>query len=263
MKYSRAALRRGAPRPQNAEANSPRGRQARASADKADPRRDIGGQKSPSPRHGGQGRPAPRSAAAAPARPHAYYISPFTLCQAPFFGFISRAFPDLPRPFMAFPALLRLSTPRFPLPVLPRGRAGAAAGGQNGCGGAGAAERARLPPQGAAERTERLLQGLPRQKSGGSPYGLPPCLISVVQRGRAMRPAAGAAASDLSRPAAARGADSVPKQTRKKPRRRGTGRTVGNARRGNNAAARRSDAVSPPLLPQSAGAQTRRASAYT
>lgn len=63
--------------------------------------------------------------------------------------------------------------------------------------------------------------------------------------------------------AAERGADSVPKQTRKKPRRRGTGRTVGNARRGNNAAARRSDAVSPPLLPQSAGAQTRRAGAYT
>lgn len=166
-----------------------RTRQARASADKADPRRDIGGQKSPSPRHGGQGRPAPRSAAAAPARPHAYYISPFTLCQAPFFGFISRAFPDLLRPFMAFPC-------PFAAFFAPFCRAaGAAAGGQNGCGGAGA--------------------------------------------------------------------DSVPKQTRKKPRRRGTGRTVGNARRGKNAAARRSDAVSPPLLPQSAGAQTRRAGAYT
>ena len=254
MKYSRAALRRGAPRPQNAEA---RGRQARASADKADPRRDIGGQKSPSPRHGGQGRPAPRSAAAAPARPHAYYISPFTLCQAPFFGFIPRALPDLLRPFRAFPC-------PFAAFFVPFCRAaGAAAGGK-----AGAAKRARRsgrgsPPQGAAERTERLLQGLPRQKPGGSPYGLPPCLVSVVQRGRAMRPAAGAAASDLSRPAAAQGADNVPAQTRKKPRRRGTGRTVGNARRGNNAAARRSDAVSPPLLPQSAGAQTRRAGAYT
>lgn len=226
MKYSRAALRRGAPRPQNAEA---RGRQARASADKADPRRDIGGQKSPSPRHGGQGRPAPRSAAAAPARPHAYYISPFTLCQAPFFGFISRALPDLLRPFMAFPC-------PFAAP----------------------------PPAGRRRKGGTLPQGPPRQKSGGCPYGLPPCLVSVVQRGRdSLRPAAAAAASDLSRPAAARGADSVPKQTRKKPRRRGTGRTVGNARRGNNAAARRSDAVSPPLLPQSAGAQTRRAGAYT
>lgn len=191
MKYSRAALRRGAPRPQNAEA---RGRQARASADKADPRRDIGGQKSPSPRHGGQGRPAPRSAAAAPARPHAYYISPFTLCQAPFFGFISRAFPDLLRPFMAFPCPFAAFFASF------------------------------SPPRFAARRARRRAG-----KTG----------------------------------AAERGADSVPKQTRKKPRRRGTGRTVGNARRGNNAAARRSDAVSPPLLPQSAGAQTRRAGAYT
>ena len=37
----------------------------------------------------------------------------------------------------------------------------------------------------------------------------------------------------------------------------------GTRQRGKNAAARRSDAVSPPLLPQSAGAQTRRAGAYT
>lgn len=222
MKYSRAALRRGAPRPQNAEA---RGRQARAAADKAGPRRDIGGQKSPSPRHGGQGRPAPRSAAAAPARPHAYYISPFTLCQAPFFGFISRAFPDLLRPFMAFPCPFAAHPP-------PR----------------------RAPPKG---RNAPARPAPPK-------VGRQPCLVSVVQRGRdSLRPAAAAAASDLSRPAAARGADSVPKQIRKKPRRRGTGRTVGNARRGNNAAARRSDAVSPPLLPQSAGAQTRRAGAYT
>lgn len=176
------------------------------------------------PRIGGQDRPAPQHrrtrqtrAAAAPARPHAYYISPFTLCQAPFFGFIPRALPDLLRPFMAFPCLLRLP-----------------------------------PPAGRRRKGGTLPQGPPRQKSGGSPYGLPPCLVSVVQRGR-----------DSLRPAAARGADSVPKQTRKKPRRRGTGRTVGNARRGNNAAARRSDTVSPPLLPQSAGAQTRRAGAYT
>ena len=168
MKYSRAALRRGAPRPQNAEA---RGRQARASADKADPRRDIGGQKSPSPRHGGQGRPAPRSAAAAPARPHAYYISPFTLCQAPFFGFISRAFPDLPRPFMAFPALLRLSTPRFPLPVLPRGRAGAAAGGQNGCGGAGRGQRSKANPgkTAAARNGPHSRERAAREQRGGAP----------------------------------------------------------------------------------------------
>ena len=130
MKYSRAALRRGAPRPQNAEA---RGRQARASADKTDPRRSIGGQGRPAPRHrrtrqaraaasadkagprrsiGGQDRPAPRSAAAAPARPHAYYISPFTLCQAPFFGFIPRALPDLLRPFMAFPCPFTAPPPR-------------------------------------------------------------------------------------------------------------------------------------------------------
>lgn len=207
-------------------------------ADKADPRRE-----------------APRL----PRLGHMRIISHLLHFVKPLFLVLFPALsPTFSVPLWLSPALLRLSTPRFPLPVLPRG-----GGRQSGCGKAGAAERARLPPQGAAERTERLLQGLPRQKSGGSPRGLPPCLISVVQRGRAMRPAAGAAASDLSRPAAARGADSVPKQTRKKPRRRGTGRTVGNARRGNNAAARRSDAVSPPLLPQSAGAQTRRAGAYT
>lgn len=245
----------------------------RRSARKADPRR--GGQGRPAPRH----RRTKKSIAAAwrtrqtraakrRSRPGSatcvLYLTFYTL-SSPFFWFYFPRFPrpspslyGFPLPFCGFFRLV------FPSPLCrAAARAHKRGGRQSGCGKAGAAERARLPPQGAAERTERLLQGLPRQKSGGSPYGLPPCLISVVQRGRAMRPAAGAAASDLSRPAAARGADSVPKQTRKKPRRRGTGRTVGNARRGNNAAARRSDAVSPPLLPQSAGAQTRRAGAYT
>ena len=186
MKYSRAALRRGAPRPHNAEA---RGRQARASADKADPRRDIGGQKSPSPRHGGQGRPAPRSAAAAPTRPHAYYISPFTLCQAPFFGFISRAFPDLLRPFMAFPC-------PFAAFFAPFCRAaGAVAGGQNGCGKAGRGQRSKANP----EKTAAARNG-PRSRERGSA---------------------------------------------EKTRRRAA------------------ETPSPPPLPQSAGAQTRRAGAYT
>lgn len=225
------------------------------------------------PRIGGQGRPAPRhrrtkkSIAAAwrtrqtraakrrscPGSATCVLYLTFYTLSSPFFWFY---FPRFPRP----------SPPRygFPLPfcgffrpLLPRsGRGG---GRQSGCGGAGAA-----PPAGRRRKGGTLPQGPPRQKSGGSPCGLPPCLVSVVQRGRdSLRPAAAAAASDLSRPAAARGADSVPKQIRKKPRRRGTGRTVGNARRGNNAAARRSDAVSPPLLPQSAGAQTRRAGAYT
>lgn len=238
----------------------------RRSARKAGPR--IGGQGRPAPRHRRtkksiaaawrtrQTRAAKRRSCLGSAT-CVLYLTFYTL-SSPFFWFY---FPRFPRPS---PSLYG-----FPLPfcgffrlVFPSPLCRAAAGGK-----AGAAKRARRsgrgsPPQGAAERTERLLQGLPRQKSGGSPYGLPPCLISVVQRGRAMRPAAGAAASDLSRPAAARGADSVPKQTRKKPRRRGTGRTVGNARRGNNAAARRRNAFSSPL-PQSAGAQTRRASAYT
>lgn len=206
MKYSRAALRRGAPRPQNAEA---RGRQARAAADKAGPRRE-----------------APRL----PRPGHMRIISHLLHFVKPLFLVLFPALsPTFSAPLWLSPALLRLP-----------------------------------PPAGRRRKGGTLPQGPPRQKSGGSPYGLPPCLVSVVQRGRdSLRPAAAAAASDLSRPAAARGADSVPKQTRKKPRRRGTGRTVGNARRGNNAAARRSDAVSPPLLPQSAGAQTRRAGAYT
>lgn len=209
MKYSRAALRRGAPRPQNAEANSPRGRQVRASADKTDPRRE-----------------APRL----PRPGHMRIISHLLHFVKPLFLVLFPALsPTFSVPLWLSPALLRLP-----------------------------------PPAGRRRKGGTLPQGPPRQKSGGSPCGLPPCLVSVVQRGRdSLRPAAAAAASDLSRPAAARGADSVPKQTRKKPRRRGTGRTVGNARRGNNAAARRSDAVSPPLLPQSAGAQTRRAGAYT
>lgn len=237
----------------------------RRSARKAGPR--IGGQGRPAPRHRRtkksiaaawrtrQTRAAKRRSCLGSAT-CVLYLTFYTL-SSPFFWFY---FPRFPRPSPPRYGFSRPFTAFF-RPLLPRsGRGGGRAkrARQSGRGGAGAA-----PPQGAAERTERLLQGLPRQKSGGSPYGLPPCLISVAQRGRAMRPAAGAAASDLSRPAAARGADSVPKQTRKKPRRRGTGRAVGNARRGNNAAARRSDAVSPPLLPQSAGAQTRRAGAYT
>ena len=186
MKYSRAALRRGAPRPQNAEANSPRGRQVRASADKTDPRRSIGGQGRPAPRHrrtrqaraaasadkagprrsiGGQDRPAPRSAAAAPARPHAYYISPFTLCQAPFFGFIPRALPDLLRPFMAFPCpfaafFASFSPPRFA--ARQRGRTNAA-GGQNGRGGTGRGQRSKANP----EKTAAARNG-PRSRERGS-----------------------------------------------------------------------------------------------
>lgn len=250
MKYSRAALRRGAPRPQNAEA---RGRQARASADKADPRRDIGGQKSPSPRHGGQGRPAPRSAAAAPARPHAYYISPFTLCQAPFFGFISRALPDLLRPFMAFPC-------PFAAFFAPFCRAaGAAAGGQNGCDGAGAA-----PPAGrrrkdgtaparpfpdksrAAARTGCRLVLYPLYSEAGpcAPRRALPRPVCLAPRQR------GARTAFQSKPGKNRGGAERAAQS-------------GTRQRGKNAAARRSDAVSPPLLPQSAGAQTRRAGAYT
>lgn len=239
MKYSRAALRRGAPRPQNAEANSPRGRQVRASADKTDPRRSIGGQGRPAPRHRRtrQARAAAsadktgprREAPQLPRLGHMRIISHLLHFVKPLF-------------LVLFPALCpTFSVPLWLSPAL-----------------------LRLPPAGRRRKGGTLPQGPPRQKSGGSPCGLPPCLVSVVQRGRdSLRPAAAAAASDLSCPAAARGADSVPKQTRKKPRRRGTGRTVGNARRGNNAAARRSDAVSPPLLPQSAGAQTRRAGAYT
>ena len=247
MKYSRAALRRGAPRPQNAEANSPRGRQVRASADKTDPRRASADKADPRRSIGGQGRPAPQhrrtrqtraAASADKADPRrscpgsatcVLYLTFYTL-SSPFFWFY---FPRFARPS---PSLYGFPLPFYGSP----------------------------PPAGRRRKGGTLPQGPPRQKSGGSPCGLPPCLVSVVQRGRdSLRPAAAAAASDLSRPAAARGADSVPKQTRKKPRRRGTGRTVGNARRGNNAAARRSDAVSPPLLPQSAGAQTRRAGAYT
>ena len=226
MKYSRAALRRGAPRPQNAEANSPRGRQVRASADKTDPRRASADKADPRRSIGGQGRPAPQL----PRLGHMRIISHLLHFVKPLFLVLFPALcPTFSVPLWLSPALLRLP-----------------------------------PPAGRRRKGGTLPQGPPRQKSGGSPCGLPPCLVSVVQRGRdSLRPAAAAAASDLSRPAAARGADSVPKQTRKKPRRRGTGRTVGNARRGNNAAARRSDAVSPPLLPQSAGAQTRRAGAYT
>ena len=237
MKYSRAALRRGAPRPQNAEA---RGRQARAAADKAGPRRDIGGQKSPSPRHGGQGRPAPRHRRTRQARAAASADKAGPRREAPqlprlgHMRIISHLLHFVKPLFLVlFPALcptfsvpLWLSPPfcGFLRPVFPSPR-------RNG------ARRASTPP--GAERGKYCKE---------SAIGLP-CKAS--------------AASDLSRPAAARGADSVPKQTRKKPRRRGTGRTVGNTRRGNNAAARRSDAASPPLLPQSAGAQTRRAGAYT
>ena len=207
MKYSRAALRRGAPRPQNAEA---RGRQARASADKTDPRRSIGGQGRPAPRHRRtrQARAAASADKAGPRREvprprlprlgHMRIISHLLHFVKPLFLVLFPALsPTFSVPLWLSPALLRLFSPRFPLPALPRGSAGA--------------QTRRAGKTGAAER----------------------------------------------------GADSVPKQTRKKPRRRGTGRTVGNARRGNNAAARRSDAVSPPLLPQSAGAQTRRAGAYT
>ena len=141
------------------------------------------------PRIGGQCRPAPRSAAAAPARPHAYYISPFTLCQAPFFGFISRAFPDLLRPFMAFPC-------PFAAFFAPFCRAaGAAAGGQNGCGKAGRGQRSKANP----EKTAAARNG-PRSRERGSA---------------------------------------------EKTRRRAA------------------ETPSPPPLPQSAGAQTRRAGAYT
>ena len=225
MKYSRAALLRGAPRPQNAEA---RGRQARASADKADPRRSIGGQKSPSPRHGGQGRPAPRSAAAAPTRPHAYYISPFTLCQAPFFGFISRAFPDLLRPFMAFPCPFAAPPRRAP----PKGR--------------NAPARPFPDKSRAAARTGCRLVLYPLYSEAGpcAPRRALPRPICLAPRQR------GARTAFQSKPGKNRGGAERAAQS-------------GTRRRGNNAAARRSDAASPPLLPQSAGAQTRRAGAYT
>ena len=165
MKYSRAALRRGAPRPQNAEA---RGRQARASADKADPRRE-----------------APQL----PRLGHMRIISHLLHFVKPLFLVLFPALsPTFSVPLWLSPALLRLFSPPF-----------------------------------AAQRARRRAG-----KTG----------------------------------AAERGADSVPKQTRKKPRRRGTGRAVGNA------AARKKRGGAPPKrllppLPQSAGAQMRRASAYT
>ena len=160
MKYSRAALRRGAPRPQNAEA---RGRQARAaaSADKTGPRRGIGG----------QGRPAPRSAAAAPARPHAYYISPFTLCQAPFFGFIPRALPDLLRPFMAFPCPFAAFSSPFSSPRGGTGRGGGRAKRVRRGRDGGRAKRARRPPQGAAERAERSRKARPAKSRAAARAG--------------------------------------------------------------------------------------------
>ena len=123
-----------------------------------------------------------------------------------------------------------------------------------------------IPPYGNTKRV-RAPAPLPATERGAAREH--PAGRGGAERGKYCKesavglPCKAAAASDLSRPAAERGADSVPKQTRKKPRRRGTGRTVGNARPGNKAAARRSTARSPPLLPQSAGAQTRRAGAYT
>lgn len=204
------------------------------------------------PRIGGQGRPAPRSAAAAPARPHAYYISPFTLCQAPFFGFMSRALPDLLRPVMAFLALLRLFPPPF-----------AAQRARRRAGKTGAAERVRRPRRAppkerngsrkaspdksrAAARAGCRLVLYPLYSEAGpcAPRRALPRPICLAPRQR------GARTAFLRKPGKNRGGAERAAQS-------------GTRQRGKNAAARRSDAVSPPLLPQSAGAQTRRAGAYT
>lgn len=231
------------------------------------------------PRIGGQGRPAPRhrrtkkSIAAAwrtrqtraakrrscPGSATCVLYLTFYTLSSPFFWFYFPRFPrpspslyGFPLPFYGFLRLVFLSP-------FCRAAAGGKAGAAKRERRSGRGSPRRAPPKGrngsckaspdksrAAARAGCRLVLYPLYSEAGpcAPRRALPRPICLAPRQR------GARTAFQSKPGKNRGGAERAAQS-------------GTRQRGNNAAARRSDAVSPPLLPQSAGAQTRRAGAYT